>query len=55
MSKSTQNGARRDPEVLIRPSKQTIGDPDKLRIIAEVAQARATGGKVNEILRREGI
>ena len=55
MSKSNQNGVRRDPEVLVRPSRRTIGDPDKLRILAEVDQARATGGKVNEILRREGI
>lgn len=55
MSKSNQNGVKRDPEVLVRPSRRTIGDPDKLRILAEVDQARATGGKVNEILRREGI
>lgn len=55
MSKSNQNGVKRDPEVLVRPSRRTIGDPDKLRILAEVDQARATGGKINEILRREGI
>lgn len=55
MSKSNQNGIKRDPEVLVRPSRRTIGDPDKQRILAEVDQARATGGKVNEILRREGI
>ena len=55
MSKSKQNGDSRDPEVLVRPSRRIIGDPDKLRILAEVDQARATGGMVNEILRREGI
>ena len=55
MSKSNQNGVKLDPEVLVRLSRLTIGDPDKLRILAEVDQARATGGKVKEILRREGI
>ena len=43
------------PRLLVRPSRWTIGDPDKLRILAEVDQARATGGTVNKILRREGI
>ena len=52
MSKSNPKGVKRDPEVLVRPSRRTIGDPDKLRILAEVDQARATGGKVNEILLR---
>jgi hypothetical protein len=55
MSKSNQNSLKRDPEVLVRLSRRTIGDPDKLRILSEVDQARATGGKVSEILRREGI
>ena len=36
-------------------SRRIIGDPDKLRILAEVDQARATGGMANEILRRKGI
>ena len=36
-------------------SRRIIGDPDKLRILAEVDQPRATGGMANEILRREGI
>ena len=52
MSKSNQNAVKREFEVLFRPSRRTIGDPDKLRILAEVDQARATGGKVNEILLR---
>ena len=36
-------------------SRRIIGDPDKLRILAEVDQARATSGMANEILRRKGI
>lgn len=55
MSKSNQDSEKRDPEVLVRPSRRTIGDPDKLRIIAEMDKARATDSKVNEILRPEGI
>ena len=34
-------------------SRRIIGDPDKLRILAEVDQARATSGMVKEILRRK--
>jgi transposase-like protein len=40
--------------VEFRATKRRIGDPDKQRILAEVDQARGTG-KINEILRREGI
>ncbi len=54
MGKSDQNGVSRDPEVEFRATKRRIGDPDKQRILAEVDQARGTG-KINEILRREGI
>ena len=43
MSTSNQNGVRRDSEVLVRPSRRIIGGPDKLQILAEVDQARATG------------
>ncbi len=43
LSTSNQNGARRDSEVLVRPSRRIIGGPDKLQILAEVDQARATG------------
>ena len=54
MGKSDQNGVSRDPEVEFRATKRRIGDPDKQRILTEVDQARGTG-KINEILRREGI
>ncbi len=43
LSTSNQNGVRRDSEVLVSPSRRIIGDPDKLQILAEVDQARATG------------
>ena len=43
LSTSNQNGVRRDSEVLVRPSRRIIGGPDKLQILAEVDQARATG------------
>ena len=43
MYTSNQNGVRRDSEVLVRPSRRIIGGPDKLQILAEVDQARATG------------
>ena len=46
LSTSNQNGVRRDSEVLVRPSRRIIGGPDKLQILAEVDQARATGGMV---------
>ena len=49
-----QNGVFRDPEVVLRPVRRRIEDPEKRRILAEVDQARGTG-KINEILRREGI
>lgn len=55
MGKSDSNGVSRDPEVLLRPTRRVFGKADKLRILTEVDQARSTGGKVNEILRREGI
>ena len=42
MSKSNQNGVSRDPDALVRPSRRIIGHSDKLRILAEVDQARAT-------------
>ena len=54
MGKSEQNGVSRDPEVEPRPTRRRIGDAEKQRILAEVDQARGTG-KINEILRREGI
>jgi transposase-like protein len=54
MGKSDQNGVSRDPEVEPRPTRRRIGDPEKKRILAEVDQARGTG-KINEMLRREGI
>ena len=37
---------------MVRPSRRIIGAPDRLRILAEVDQVRATGGMVKEILRR---
>jgi hypothetical protein len=54
MAKSNQNGVSRDPEALVWPSRRIIGGPDKLRILAEVDQARGTD-KINGILLREGI
>jgi hypothetical protein len=44
MSKSNQSGVSRDPEVLVRPSRRIIGDPDKLQILAELDLARASSG-----------
>ena len=43
MSKSNQNGVSRDPEALVRLSRLIIGHSDKLRILAMMYQARATG------------
>ena len=54
MGKCDQNGVSRDPQVMFRATKRRIGDSDKQRILAEVDQARGTG-KINKILRREGI
>jgi len=54
MGNSEQNGVSRDPEVELRPTRRRLGDPEKRGILAEVDQVRGTG-KINEILRREGI
>ena len=44
MSKSSQNGVSRNPEVLVRPSRWLIRVPNKLRLLAEVSQ-EATGNR----------